>query len=1097
MKKLFLSVSLLLGAMSLCAGVVYVAPEATGVGDGSTWDNAMSNIQMAIAKAKEDPTGQTDVWVKAGMYNLTTSVVIKDSVNLYGGFAGTETSLEARAMNSADPWDFANQTILDGQNTIPCMKAVAAVVQPVVVDGFVLQHGAALKANNDNGGGIRLNKNVTLQNSIVRECYSDNAGGGVYIYPGGNTSGCLLENNRQETGSNGGGALYLNPSFNGSEIRIENCVFRGNTSSVRGGAINCNGQINYYINACTFYNNSAISTDGNTLKPGGAIFDNGANKSTITNCVMYNNTGLNLVYLKAGKFNHNTVVYNVGGVYVASGNRSSEVCNNIVWANATDAEGVTATGISGVAASGLVALNNYTYNPLPADKGWVLSKDPEVATTNVEFASNKSNADFEAEEGAEIPEGKCLAGPHFEAVPSFLGALPSTLSEEDKALFRAELDAVDLHINNRSALLHAASEAILIDTDRDGNHRPQGPRADVGAYEMPCYNVRIPAYNKSEGEILNENGYLLNDTMLYVVANSVLRSYLITADGNVPYRVQILTSTDGGITFNGEKIDVTTLIDPETSILDLTISEPVMLEVIWRKYSVQTFVLNEEMGTVKGAESYVPGMQVTIEAVANDDFHFTRWSDGNTDNPRTFTITQDTTFTAEFASNRCTLTTRANDTERGTTQGDIVAEYLTSVQVSAIANYGYHFTQWNDGSTDNPHTFTITQDTTFTAEFDKNTYTITTSCDNGQGTISGPQAAEYLDNVTLSVTPDYGYHFTRWSDGNTDNPRTFTLTRDTTFTAEFALDHSGKCGDNLYWNYSDNELKITGTGAMYNYTATAMMPWHLLRDSIITVRIANAATSIGEYAFANTSKLAALYIGAGVEHIGANAFAGCRRLYDIYCYPTYPPFAETTSFANYNVYLYVPCENQRDYTMDVVWGQFRYIECIGTEDVVIPGNTVTVTPGTEEATFTWPVSSEASTYSLVINKAGVTFCTLVFNAQGQLVSIAFKPAKKNVLAAGGIGNANYAEMTTNGFRFTVTGLDNNTDYIYTITVRDASNAVLETYEGVFTTQDNTPTGVGSTLDGQTIQEARKVLHNGQVLILRGGKTYTLTGQEAK
>lgn len=584
MKKFVLSAALLFGALTLSAqGVVYVAPEVAGAGDGTSWDNAMGDIQLAIAKAKEDLTGQTDVWVKAGTYNLTAAISVKDSVNLYGGFAGTETSLEARAMNSADPWDFANQTILDGQNTIPCMKAVAAVVQPVVVDGFVLQHGAALSANGDNGGGIRLNKNVTLQNSIVRECYSDNAAGGIQIYPAGNVYGCLVENCRQEKGGNGGGGLCMNTSSSGEEITIANSVFRGNTSSVRGGGINCQGQIKYFIDACTFYNNTAISVDGkNTPMPGGAIYDNGGNVSTITNCVIYNNTGSNAVYSKPGRFNHNTVVFNAGGVYVANGNGGSEVCNNVVWANATDAEGLTATSISGAAVTGLLALNNYTYNPVPADKGWVLSKDAEVANTNVEFVSNKTNGDFEPAEGEEIPEGKSLTGPHFEAVTSFIGAVPADAADEIKEAALAELDAADFRIKRQSALLNAASDTLFVDTDRDGNNRPQGARADVGAYELPYYMVVIPAYDNAEGMIANEDGATLNDTTLSVAANAVIRLYVMTADMELPYQLQTVASTNGGLTFDGEKTNITSLIDPETYILDLTVSGPIALEVIWQ-----------------------------------------------------------------------------------------------------------------------------------------------------------------------------------------------------------------------------------------------------------------------------------------------------------------------------------------------------------------------------------------------------------------------------------------------------------------------------------------------------------------------------------
>ena len=319
-----------------------------------------------------------------------------------------------------------------------------------------------------------------------------------------------------------------------------------------------------------------------------------------------------------------------------------------------------------------------------------------------------------------------------------------------------------------------------------------------------------------------------------------------------------------------------------------------------------------------------------ISATANYGYHFNQWSDGYADNPRTIKLTQDTTFTAEFAPNQYTLTTTANYAERGTAQGDTIADYLTELQVSATANYGYHFTQWSDGNTDNPRTILLTKDTDLVALFDKNQYTITTTCNAEQGTISGTQVAEYLDEITLNVLPNVGWHFTQWNDGNTDNPRTFTLTQDTTFAAEFAMDYSGKCGDDLYWAYSNQEIKITGSGAMYNYTKSTM-PWTLFRDSIMTVRVGNNATSIGEYAFANTRKLAELQIGTGVEDIGANAFAGCNRLYNIYCYPVYPPLAVQSSFANYNVYLHIPCEAKEEYSLDLVWGLFKYIECLDSE----------------------------------------------------------------------------------------------------------------------------------------------------------------------
>lgn len=40
--------------------------------------------------------------------------------------------------------------------------------------------------------------------------------------------------------------------------------------------------------------------------------------------------------------------------------------------------------------------------------------------------------------------------------------------------------------------------------------------------------------------------------------------------------------------------------------------------------------------------------------------------------------------------------------------------------------------------------------------------------------------------VTLTATPDKGYHFVRWSDGNTDNPRRMYISGDVDVQAEFA-----------------------------------------------------------------------------------------------------------------------------------------------------------------------------------------------------------------------------------------------------------------------------------------------------------------------
>lgn len=485
------------------------------------------------------------------------------------------------------------------------------------------------------------------------------------------------------------------------------------------------------------------------------------------------------------------------------------------------------------------------------------------------------------------------------------------------------------------------------------------------------------------------------------------------------------------------------------------------------------------------------GQKINVSAIPeNEHRHFVRWTDGNTDNPRLVTVTQDMTITAEFAPNQYTISTEVNEAERGSVSGGTTADYLSEVTLTAIANYGYHFVRWTDRegywadwNTDNPRTVQVLGDTTYSAVFEKNTYTITAQSANDiQGYVSAPSQAEYLDQVSLTAYPNVGYHFTQWSDENTDNPREIVLTCDTTFTAEFAQTFSGQCGDNLYWKYVNHTLTVSGTGNMYDYNDYDM-PWLLFRDTTDVVILERGITGIGNNAFNGFVKLGKIEFPSTLTSIGANAFAGCRKLYDIYSYAVEPPVAENTSFANYNVYLHVPCDNLRDYQMDAVFGSFKYIQCIGAENTTTDG-TVTVTPSDNEAVFVWRADESAASYNLEIRKDGEVFCTLIFNANGQLTSIAFAPARNGQTHRA-------AEQTAAGFRFTVTGLSESTHYTFGMTVKDATNATLQTYTGEFNT-----TGVATSLDNATTETtAQKIIRNGQVFIRRGDKTYTTMGVE--
>ena len=132
------------------------------------------------------------------------------------------------------------------------------------------------------------------------------------------------------------------------------------------------------------------------------------------------------------------------------------------------------------------------------------------------------------------------------------------------------------------------------------------------------------------------------------------------------------------------------------------------------------------------------------------------------------------------------------DTLRGSVAGSDQS-YIPhghTATIRATAKPGYRFAYWSDGSTSNPKSFIIDRDTTFTAYFfhdqlENCTITVGTA-DSTMGSASG--GGQYLegDTVTLTATPaDSRHSFKRWSDGNTDNPRTIIAFKDTTFVAHF------------------------------------------------------------------------------------------------------------------------------------------------------------------------------------------------------------------------------------------------------------------------------------------------------------------------
>ena len=170
-----------------------------------------------------------------------------------------------------------------------------------------------------------------------------------------------------------------------------------------------------------------------------------------------------------------------------------------------------------------------------------------------------------------------------------------------------------------------------------------------------------------------------------------------------------------------------------------------------------------------------------IEAVANYGYHFVQWNDGNTDNPRNIVVTEDITYTAEFAANTYTVSTKVNDDAMGSVSGAGPYLYTAEATLTATANPFYRFVQWSDGITDNPRVVMVEKDSLFTAEFEIETFNVVAaSGEPDRGRVK----------VILVAEPIEGFEFLEWSDGNTENPRAFYPTEDIEVYAYFQVKSS-------------------------------------------------------------------------------------------------------------------------------------------------------------------------------------------------------------------------------------------------------------------------------------------------------------------
>lgn len=227
----------LLGAAGR-AQVLYVDADASPGGDGSSWALALEDLAAALANV---PAGITQVWVAEGRYlpsptDRSVSFVLPDGVLVFGGFAGTEVSVDQR-----DP--AAHTTLLDGD--------LAGDDQP----GCVNYDENSFHVVRDTGGQRSHLDGFTIRGGSL------GPGAGLSLTAGEVVLARLVvEQNCALASSSGGGAELAT-----ARALVQGCVFRDNQAT-GGGGIRVRNYQEVLFAACRFERNRATGGGGVSLR---------------------------------------------------------------------------------------------------------------------------------------------------------------------------------------------------------------------------------------------------------------------------------------------------------------------------------------------------------------------------------------------------------------------------------------------------------------------------------------------------------------------------------------------------------------------------------------------------------------------------------------------------------------------------------------------------------------------------------------------------------------------------------------------------------------------------------------------------------------
>lgn len=375
--------------------IIFVDFTATGTADGTTWNNAFTDLQSAL-DAAAGLAGSKTIRVAKGTYKpdttgladpRTATFSLQADLEILGGYPGHLAADPDLRDVLANNTTLSGDIGVDNNSTDNIYNVVTAdgVPSSAVLDGFRIRSGNAngpLFPNN--GGGNILISNgsqAVVRNCIIRLGLSDTGGSGVRIT---NSSplftSCLIADN---SSANGGGVYAHRVSAGVCAPRFEQCRFENNIATASdGAAFYSNGGAAPVFVGCVFIDNVAGNRGAGVISYGGQAY--------FANCSFLNNEATNI---------------GGGGIWAAGANVT--VVNSIFSGNTSPGAGgfggaIYTQDFSGVDADLTVVNSTIAYNSAGIGGGGIYLFHGNLTLLNSILYFNDDHAGTVMDEEAQL-----------------------------------------------------------------------------------------------------------------------------------------------------------------------------------------------------------------------------------------------------------------------------------------------------------------------------------------------------------------------------------------------------------------------------------------------------------------------------------------------------------------------------------------------------------------------------------------------------------------------------------------------------------------------------------------------------------------------